>query len=71
MEYDCIPMRFLLKNHDESTFPAMNVYWHDEPVANDNIYDDGPYIYDGSTYSQFFVVANSLVSNLYGMKTDK
>ena len=43
----------------------------DENVATYTIYSNTPFVDDGSTCTQLFVDTNSLVSYVYGMKTDK
>jgi len=47
------------------------VHRHQEPVATDTVYADTPAIDDGSTCAQIFVGRESLVTDVYGMKTDK
>ena len=47
------------------------MYCCDKPVATDTIYSDTPEIYDISKYAQLFFGKKSLVSYVYGMKTDK
>ena len=49
----------------------MNVYCRGEPVATDIIYSETPSNDDGSTCVNLFVSTKSLVSDIYGMKTDK
>ena len=49
----------------------MNVYCRGEPVATDTIYSETPCNDDGSTCVNLFVSTKSLVSDIYGMKTDK
>ena len=63
-------MSALIRNHPKSTIPAMNVYRCGKPVATDTIYSNTHDIDDGSTCSQLFFGTNSLVSDVYGMKTD-
>ena len=48
----------------------MNVNFHDEPVATDNIYSDTLAI-DAYKFSQVFVGTKSLASYVYGMKINK
>ena len=48
----------------------MNVYRCDKPVATDTIYSDTNVIDDGYTCNQLFVGTKSLVSYVYGTKTD-
>ena len=43
----------------------------DENVATYTIYSNTPFVDYGSTCTQLFVDTNSLVSYVYGMKTDK
>ena len=64
-------MSTLLKKHYKSPFPALNVHRRDEAVATDTVYSDTPAIDDGSTSAQFFCGMKSLVTDIYGMKTDK
>ena len=61
----------LPKNNYKSPFSEMNGYHHDEPVATYTIYSDTAAIDDGSTCSQLFVGTKSLVSDVYGMKTNR
>ena len=49
----------------------MNVYCRDKTVATDTIYYGTPTIDDGSTQTQLFFGTKSLVTYVYGMKTDK
>ena len=49
----------------------MNVYCRGEPIATDTIYSETPCNDDGSTCVNLFVSTKSLVSDIYGMKTDK
>ena len=65
-----MPMSAFLKNHYKSPFPEMNVYRRDKPVATDTIYSDTHVIDDGYTCDQLFVGTKSLVSDVYGIKTD-
>ena len=66
-----MPMSALLKNHYKSPFLEINGYFCDKPVATDTIYSDTPAIDYGSKYTQLFVGAKSLVSDVHGMKTYK
>ncbi len=59
------------RKHFKSRFPALNVHRHQEPVATNTVYADTPAIDDGSTCAQIFVGHESLVTDIYGMKTDK
>jgi len=70
-QYACLPMSTLLKKRYKSPFPALNVHRHDEPIATDTIYSDTPVIDSGATIAQVFVGMESLVMDVYSMKTDK
>jgi len=59
------------RKHFKSRFPAIKVYRCQEPVATDFVYADTPAIDDGSTCAQIFVGNEFLVTDIYGMKTDK
>ena len=48
----------------------MNVHRQNKHVATDTIYSDTPVIYYGSTCVKLYIVTKSLVSDVYGMKTD-
>ena len=60
-----------MRKHFKSRFPAFNVMRRNEPVATDTIFSDTPAVDDGSKCAQFFVGRETLVSDVYGMKTDK
>jgi hypothetical protein len=60
-----------LKQHWCSRFPAYNVKRRNEPVATDTVFSDTPVVYCGVTTAQIFVGRESLVSDVYGLKTDK
>src|SRR4030095_521056 len=60
-----------LKKRYKSPFPACNVTQRDEPVATDTVYLDTPAIDSGAMAAQFFVGTESLVCDVYPMKTDK
>lgn len=45
-------------------------HW-DEPVAMDKVYSDTPALDSGITTEQFFVGAESMVCDVYPLKTDK
>ena len=63
--------RLPFRKHFKSRFPALNVHRRQEPVATDTVYADTPAIDDGATCAQIFVGRKSLVTDVYGMKTDK
>lgn len=47
----------------------MNVYLRNKHVGTDTVYDYTPYIDDSYIWYQLFVCENSLVSDLYSIKT--
>ncbi len=69
-QYACLPMSMLLKKHYKSPFPVLNVHQQDEPIATDTIYLDTPTIDSGATIAQVFVGTESLMTDVYSMKTD-
>ena len=64
-------MSALLKNHYKSHLTELNVYHHYKPVETGTKYYYTPDIDDGYIYNQLFICTKSLVSYLYGMKTEK
>ena len=60
-----------LNKHYKSPFPAHNVPRRSEDVATDTVFSDVPAIGGGETCAQIFVGRQSLVSDVYGMKTEK
>ena len=60
-----------LKKTFKTPFAACNVHRRNEAVATDTIFSDVPAVDDGSTAAQIFVGRESLVSDVYGVKTDK
>ena len=70
-QYACTPASSILKKTYRSPFPALNVKRRSEPVSTDTVYSDTPAIDDGSTCAQFFVGTKTLITDVYGMKTDK
>jgi hypothetical protein len=60
-----------LKQHWRSSFPACNVKRRNEPVATDTVFSDTPAVDCGVTAAQLFVGRESLVADVYGLKTDK
>jgi hypothetical protein len=52
-------------------FPACNVKRLNEPVATDTVFSDTPAVDCGVTAAQIFVGHESLVADVYGLKTDK
>jgi len=70
-QYAHLPMTTLLKKQYKSPFPALNVHRRDELVAMDTIYSDAPDIDSGATIAQVFVGTESLVTDVYAIKTDR
>jgi hypothetical protein len=60
-----------LKQHWRSRFPACNVKRRNEVVATDTVFSDTPAVDSGVTAAQIFVGRESLVADVYGLKTDK
>jgi hypothetical protein len=60
-----------LKQHWRFRFPACNVKRRNEPVATDTVFSDTPAVDCGVTAAQIFVGRESLVADVYGLKTDK
>ena len=61
----------LMKKIFRSPFPALNVHRRREAVATDTVYSDTPAIDNGSEAAQIFIGRESLVADVYGVKTDK
>jgi hypothetical protein len=61
----------ILKQHWRCWFPTCNVKRHNEPVATDTVFSDSPTVDSGVTAAQIFVRRESLVADVYGLKTDK
>ena len=70
-QYARMPNGTILKKHYRSPFPALNVKRRDEPVATDTVFSDTPAIDGGQKCAQIFVGTETLVTDVYGMKTDK
>ena len=49
----------------------LNIQRKSEPVATDIVYCDTPAVDDGSKCAQLFEGTKTLVTNVYGMKSDK
>jgi hypothetical protein len=60
----------VMKKHYRSPFPALNVHRRNESVATDTVFSDTPAIDNGATCAQIFVGTSSLVTDVYGMKTE-
>jgi hypothetical protein len=59
------------KKHWRSSFPACNVKRRNEAVATDTVFIDTLAVDSGVTAAQIFVGRESLVADVYGLKTDK
>ena len=60
-----------LKKMHKSPYHACNVQRRQEPLATDTVCSDTPAIDNGSKVAQTFVGTNSLVTDVFGMKTEK
>jgi hypothetical protein len=60
-----------MRKHYKTRFPAFNVARRSETVATDTIYADTPTIDNGARCAQIFVGRETLVADIYAMKTDK
>jgi hypothetical protein len=70
-QHASLPMSTYMKRHYKLPFPAFNVKQRDKAVATDTVYSDTPAIDCGHTSAQFYCGMESLVCDVYGMKTDK
>jgi hypothetical protein len=52
-------------------FPALNVQRHDERVTRDTVYSNAPDIDGGETCAQILINMETLLTDVYGMKTVK
>ncbi len=60
-----------LKNRYKSPFPALNVLRRHEPVATDTVFADTPAVDSGATCAQIFVGTETLVTDAYGIKSER
>ena len=60
-----------LKKTFKTPFPACNIHRRNEAVATDTIYSDTPAVDDGSKIAQLYVGRETLVTDVYGIKTEK
>ena len=60
-----------MKKTFRTPFPACNVHRRNEAVATDTVFSDVAAIDDGSMAAQLFVGRESLVTDVYGVKTEK
>ena len=61
----------ILHRHYRSPFPAHNVPRRDEDVSTDTVFGPVPAVDNGATMAQIFVGRSTLLSDVYGMKTEK
>ena len=62
---------FPIKRQLESRNPALNVPRRDEPVDTDTIFSDTPAVDSSVKHAQMLVGRDSLVADLYPMKSGK
>jgi hypothetical protein len=70
-QYARMPMSTVLMKRFKSPNPALNVHCCNEAVATDTVYSNVPAIDGGEIAAQIFIGIESLVTNVYGMKSDK
>ena len=66
-----MPVGNTLRNTFKTPFPACNVLRRNEPVATDTVFSDVPAVDGGETCAQIYVGRNTLVTDVYGMKSEK
>ena len=64
-------MSTLLRKRYMSPNPALNVHRRNEPVATDTVLSDTPDVGSGVTSAQFFVGCDSMVFDIYPLKSSK
>ena len=69
--YRTTPNSLQLRQTFKTPFPACNVLRRNEPVATDTVYSSTPAIDDGSTLAQIFVGRNTMVVDIYPIRTQK
>ena len=62
---------FPMKRHLKSRNPALNIPRRHEAVATDTVYSDTPAVDSGVKMAQLFVGKDSLVSDIYQMRSGK
>lgn len=70
-QFTRMPMSTVLKKHYKSPFLTNIVHQYNEPIVTDTVYAGTPAIDSGFTCAQLSAGTKSLVSDIYGMKTDK
>ena len=63
--------RFPMRKHIKSRFPALNITRRNEPVATDTIFSDTPAIDSGVKIAQIFIGKDTLVADIYPMRSEK
>ena len=70
-QYAHIPTSSVLWKYFKSLFPERNVSRQHEPVTTDMVYSDTLAVDNGAKAAQIFVRTESLLMDVYGMKSDK
>jgi hypothetical protein len=70
-QYGRTPQGDRLQQHHKSYNPAINVQRRNEAVATDTVFSDTPAIGGGQTCAQIFVGVDTLLTDVYGVKTTK
>ncbi len=70
-QWEVAPTRFPMCKHFKSRFPAFNIPRRSEPVATDTIFSDTPAVDSGVTMAQIFIGKDTLVADVYPMKSTK
>ena len=70
-QYARYPQSQRLKKMFNSPFPACNVPRRSEATATDTVYSDTPAIGTRETMAQLFVGCETMVTNIYGMMTER
>ena len=65
------PRCFPMKRHLKSRNPELNIHRRHEPVATDTIFSDTSAVDSGVKQAQVFVGRDSLVADVYPMKSGK
>ena len=70
-QYGRTPQGDRLQKHHKSYNPAINIQRRNEPVATDAIFSDTPAIGGGQVCAQIYVGVDTLVTDVYGVKSQK
>ena len=71
IQFYCQPMSKRLLKRYKSPFPACNVHRCNEPITTDTVYYNTPAIGSRCKCAQLFVGTKTMVTDVYGMKTEK